>query len=203
MSNQILRIDSSVFGAAGVSTQLTQHLVDQLAQANDVQVVHRDLAQDPLPHFSAEIIYALGAAETERSDEQRALVKLADELIAQVQNADILVVGAPMYNFGVPSNLKAWLDFIARAGVTFRYTDKGPQGLLLNKTLYIATSRGGIYKDQPSDLMVPYLQMFFNFLGVTDIRVIYAEGINMGQKEQSIRAAKEAIAEVVAQPTAA
>lgn len=200
MTDRILHIDSSVFGSNGVSAQLGQYLVRQLAQGGAVPVMHRDLAQDPLPHYTAEVITALGMSEADRNAHQRELADLSDQLIEQVKSADVLVVGAPMYNFAVPSTLKAWLDFISRPGATFRYTDAGPEGLLTDKTLYLITSRGGVYKDQHGDLLVPYLKLIFNFLGITDIRVIYAEGINMGQKEQSMRLAKATIDELVAPP---
>lgn len=203
MTTHILRIDSSLFGEQGVSTQLNQAVIENLqAQWPDAQLVRRDLAQNPLPHFSAAVMAAISTAPAQRDPEQTHLAGLADQLIGEVQMADVLVVAAPMYNFGVSSGLKAWLDYIARAGVTFRYSESGPEGLLLNKTLYIVTSRGGVYKDQPSDTQVPYLRMFFNFLGVTDVRIIYAEGINMGLKEQSLAQAKDAITQAI-QTTAA
>lgn len=203
MTTQILRIDSSLFGEQGVSTQLNETLVKHLqAQWPEAQFVRRDLAHNPLPHFSAATMAAISTAPEMRDTEQTRLADLADQLIAEVQTADVLVVAAPMYNFGISSGLKAWLDYIARAGVTFRYSEKGPEGLLLNKTLYIVTSRGGVYKDQPNDTQVPYLRTFFNFLGITDVRVIYAEGINIGLKEQSLAQAEDAIKQAI-QTTAA
>jgi FMN-dependent NADH-azoreductase len=196
---QILRIDSSLFGEGGVSTQLNQSLVAQLSEVlGEVHVVHRDFAKDPLPHFSADVVAAISTPAAQRSPEQHHLANLADQLIAEVQRADILVIAAPMYNFGVPSTLKVWMDFIARAGVTFRYSSNGPEGLLLNKTAYIVTTRGGIHKGQGTDSEVPFIQTFFNFLGITDLRFIYAEGINMGQKEHSMVLAEDAIRQAVA-----
>lgn len=199
MSPHILRIDTSLFSEQGVSSQLNQTLVDQLsAQFDEAQVTLRDLAKQPLPHFSAEVIAAITASAEQRTPVQAELASLADQLLAEVQQADILVVAAPMYNFGVPSTLKAWIDFIARAGVTFRYTKNGSEGLLHNKTVYIVTTRGGVHKEQVTDLQVPYLQTYFNFLGITDVRIIYAEGINMGQRDQSIALAEKAIKQAIA-----
>jgi FMN-dependent NADH-azoreductase len=97
-----------------------------------------------------------------------------------VQSHDAIVLGVPMYNFGVPVQLKAWIDAIARAGVTFRYTENGPEGLLKGKTVYVALARGGLYRDTPKDSQVPYLKTVLGFLGLTDVRFIYAEGLNMG-----------------------
>lgn len=199
MSTNILRVDTSLFGDSGVSTELNQALVEQLvARLGTAHVTHRNLAKQPLPHFSAEAVAAISSRAEQRTPEQAQLAALADELIAEVQGADILVVAAPMYNFGVPSTLKAWIDFIARAGVTFRYTESGPVGLLLNKTVYVVTTRGGVHKGEATDSQVPYLQTYFNFLGITDVRFIYAEGINMGQKEQSVLDAVQAIKDAVA-----
>lgn len=203
MSTRILQIDSSIFGEQGVSSQLNRTLVNQLSsQLGEIELVHRDLGQQPLPHFSVEAMEAIGSPRQTRTPAQAELADLADELIQQVQEADILVVAAPMYNFGIPSALKAWLDFIARAGVTFRYSEQGPEGLLHNKTVYIVTSRGGVYRGQASDSQIPYLRTFFNFLGIDDVRVIYAEGINMGLKEQSMQQAEQAIEQAIQQKVA-
>ena len=199
MTTQILRVDASLFGAEGVSSQLNKTLVTLLSEHfKDVSVSARDFGLQPLPHFSAEYVAALATAPEKRNLAQQHSVALADELIAEVQQADVLVVAAPMYNFGVPSGLKAWMDYIARAGVTFRYTENGPQGLLHNKTVYLVTTRGGVHKEQSSDAQIPYLQNYFAFLGVDDVRVIYAEGINMGQKEESIQQAIQAMQQAIA-----
>jgi FMN-dependent NADH-azoreductase len=107
-------------------------------------------------------------------------VALDDVLIAELQAADVIVLGVPMYNFGIPAQLKNWIDAIARAGVTFRYTEQGPQGLVQGKRVYVALARGGLYRDTPADTQVPYLKTLFAFLGMEDLRFIYAEGLNMG-----------------------
>jgi len=199
MTIKILRIDTSLFGEQGSSSRLNQALIEKLTQLNDeVEIVRRDLARDPLPHFSAEVIASLAANPEERSSEQIRLVQLADQLIAELQAADIVLVAAPMYNFGVPSTLKAWIDYVARAGVTFRYTSQGAEGLVTGKTLYVVTTRGGVHRNQQSDSEVPHLHTYFQFLGFTDIRTLYAEGLNMGQREQQFAEALANIDQLVA-----
>lgn len=199
MSTKILRIDSSIFSDQGVSQRMTQAIVEQLGRVHgDISLVHRDLAKAPLPHFSAEVIAALSASADTRTAEQQALVALADQLINELLEADVLVLAAPMYNFGIPSTLKSWIDFVARAGVTFRYTESGPEGLVKGKVAYIATARGGIYQGQTSDLQVPYLKTYLGFLGIDDVRVVYAEGLNMGQADQSMAKALADIQQTVA-----
>jgi FMN-dependent NADH-azoreductase len=185
MSTKILRLDTSLFSEQGSSSRLNQALIEKLGRVyGDLEIVHRDLARDPLPHFSAEVIGALSARPEERTPEQAGLARLADNLVAELQSADIIVVAAPMYNFGIPSTLKAWIDFVARAGVTFRYTDKGPEGLVKGKTVYVVTTRGGVHRDQQTDTEVPHLHIYFHFLGITDIRTLYAEGLNMDQRDR-------------------
>lgn len=192
MSTNVLRIDASMFGEQGVSYQLNDQLIAKL-QANygELNLVQRNLAEQALPHFDAVYVQALSTEVAQRSPEQTRIVAEADALIQEVQEADILVVAAPMYNFGIPSQLKAWLDYIARAGTTFRYTENGPEGLIKNKTLYLVTTRGGQYRNTAADSEVPHLQTYFSFLGFEDIRVIYAEGLNMGLKDQGLASAKE------------
>jgi FMN-dependent NADH-azoreductase len=133
----------------------------------------------------------------ERSEAQAALAKVSDTYVAQVQAADTIVLGVPMYNFGVPSALKAWIDRIARAGVTFKYTDTGPVGLLSDKKIIVAAARGGMYAGTPADTQTPYLTSFFNFLGLTDIEFVYAEGLAMGDADTPMNAAKEKLATLV------
>lgn len=199
MKTKILRLDTSVFSEQGSSTRLNEALIEKLEGIyGEVSLVHRDLAREPLPHFSAEVIAALQAEENVRTPIQTNLKALADELIEELFAADILVVAAPMYNFGIPSTLKAWIDYVARAGVTFRYTSNGPEGLVKGKTLYLVTTRGGIHKDQETDSEIPFLQTYFRFLGITDIRTLYAEGLGMSQKEEQFAAALASIDDLVA-----
>lgn len=194
MSKQVLYVKSSVFGDGGVSSQLSDALLARLEQElGAVEVVTRDLNGDPLPHLSAGFYEALSTDEAERTAAQSDLVKMADTVIDEVQAADILVVTAPMYNFNVPSTLKAWIDYLARAGVTFRYTEQGVEGLLKDKKVYVVTTRGGLHKGAQSDIETPYLSLFFNFVGLTDIEFIYAEGLNMGAKEEAMELAMQSI----------
>jgi FMN-dependent NADH-azoreductase len=131
--------------------------------------------------------------EAERSPEQQDLTALSDTLIAEVQNADTIVIGMPMYNFGTPSHFKAWVDHIARAGVTFRYTENGPEGLLIGKRVVVLVASGGIYKGTDNDSLTPYLTTFFNFLGIQQVNFIYAEGLAMGDAETPITLAQTQI----------
>ncbi len=189
---QILKIDSSIFGEGGVSTQLTNEVVRHIhTTVDNAQIMTRDLSNREIPHFTAETINAISNNEAE----------LADTLIHEVQNADIVVMGVPMYNFGVPSQLKAWFDHIARAGVTFKYTENGPVGLLDNKKVYVVTTRGGIHKNQATDIEVPFLKTILGFVGLTDVEFIFAEGLNMGDniREKAIHDAKHHIEKLFAQ----
>ena len=179
--NNILHIDSSLFGKNGASSLLATELVEKLkSQSSAAQVTYRNVTEDELPHFSASTMADLGKGEA----------TLADQLIEEVQAADVIIIGAPMYNFSVPSQLKSWFDHIARAGVTFQYTSQGPEGLLKNKKVFVITSRGGIHKDRPTDVMVPYLNTILGFVGLTDVDYIYAEGLSMSDhKEQAMQQA--------------
>jgi FMN-dependent NADH-azoreductase len=201
MTTKILRLDSSIFGAGGASTQLNEQLVESLRNRyGEVEVFHRDLAQNPLPHFTVDFVQALGKAPSERTPEENQQVALADQLIDELQQADVLVVGAPMYNFSIPSTLKTWMDYVARAGTTFQYTAAGPQGLLNGTRVFISASRGGQHKDQATDSVVPLLQNFFSLLGLADVAVIYAEGLNMGEdtRARALAEAAQAINSVAA-----
>ncbi len=195
---RILRIDSSLFEEASVSRQLADELINKLKQQHsNIEIVQRDLAKQPLPHLDASLIQAISTTAEERSPQQQQQANLADQLINEIQIADTLIIGAPMYNFSVPSVLKSWFDYIARAGVTFRYSDSGAEGLLKNKRAYVITSRGGIHKNQPSDSEVPFLRTILNFLGIDDVEFIYAEGLNMSnQREAGLAAAQQQIQQI-------
>lgn len=185
MATKILHIDSSLFGASGVSNQLGKSLLESLQRSTKISLVHRDLAAEPIPHFSAETIAELGEGKA----------TLADKLIEELQAADILVLAAPMYNFAIPSVLKAWFDHVARAGTTFKYTESGPVGLLENKKVFVITTRGGVHKGQSTDSQSAYLETMLGFLGLNDVKTIYAEGLNLsgGMREQSIAKAEAEI----------
>ena len=184
---KVLHIDSSIFGDQSVSRQLSQAIVSQLqAKNNDIHVEYLDLAEQPLPHLTAEILMGQNA-------EQNAL---GEKIIQQYLDADAVVIGAAMYNFGVTSTLKAWVDRISVAGKTFKYTENGPVGLAGEKKAYIASSRGGVYgENSPADFQEDFLKTIFNFTGITDIQVIRAEGVNMGPeiKEKALTGALEQV----------
>lgn len=178
---KILQINASARSNGSNSTQLADRIVARLRAANpDASLELRDLATQPHPVLDEPALGALFTPAAERSAEQAARVALDDALIAQVQGVDVIVLGVPMYNFGVPVQLKTWIDAIARAGVTFRYTANGPEGLLKGKKVYVALARGGLYRDTPADSQVPYLKSVLAFLGMTDVEFIYAEGLAMG-----------------------
>jgi len=187
MSTSVLHIDSSIFGEAGVSNQLGKTLIQELEKLDDsLSITHRDLSQTPVPHFDADTIGRLGAGEE----------PLADTLIAELQAAELVIIGAPMYNFAIPSSLKAWFDHVARAGVTFKYTENGPVGLLTGKKVIVITSRGGVHRDSPTDTQTPYLKTMLGFLGMDDVTFVYAEGLNLsgGVREEAIAKAEAALA---------
>lgn len=192
----LLHVKSSLFGDNGQSSQLAEKLISQWqAQNPDGQVVVRDLAAEPVPHLDATRIGALFSAPEERTADQQAVLDYADALLDEVRSADLLVVGVPMYNFGVPSQMKAWFDHLARAGVSFKYTDTGPVGLLEDKPVLLLATRGGLYKDSGVDFQIPFVKQFFGFIGLQDTREIYAEGLNMGDgvRDQALAAAHQAL----------
>lgn len=186
---KILAIHAGLFGEHSNSTQLVNLLVEKLAEQQPVEVKVRDLINQPLPYFDASVAMALNSSEEARTPEQQQVINLSDQLINEIKAADAIVVGAPMYNFGVPAQLKTWIDYLARVGVTFHYTEQGPVGLLADKPVHIVAARGGIHAGQPSDSQTPFLQTVFGFLGLNDVRVVYAEGLNMGEdaKKQSFQ----------------
>lgn len=195
---KILQINSSARSAGANSTRLADAITTRLKAANPGAVVElRDLAAHPHPVLDEAALGALFTPAEQRSPEQAARVALDDALIAQLQSADAIVIGVPMYNFGVPVQLKTWIDAIARAGVTFRYTENGPEGLVKGKKVYVALARGGIYRDTPADSQVPYLKGVLGFLGMTDVEFIYAEGLAMGP-ETADKAFAEAEAAIAA-----
>ena len=184
----ILIVNSSISGEQGQSNQLIENFVQALgSQLTETRV---DLNQQQLPHLAMNELAAWMTPEADRSAEQTELAALSDLSIAQVQAADVILIGVPMYNFGIPSQLKAWFDRIARAGITFKYTETGSVGLLADKPVVFFATRGGIYKDLPHDSQTPFLKAFFNFVGLKNLHFIYAEGLSMGA--DSAKAALEA-----------
>lgn len=197
----ILQINASARREGANSTRVASSIVARLQSTHPAaKLTLRDLAVTPQPVLDEAALGALFTPADQRTPEQAARVALDDALIAEVQAADVIVLGVPMYNLGVPVQLKTWIDAIARAGVTFRYTENGPEGLLKGKKVYVALARGGRYRDTPFDTQVPYLRTVLGFLGIADVSFIYAEGLNMGPDaaEQGFAEAEADIAAAVA-----
>src|SRR5688572_9086625 len=193
----VLQINSSARADASISTRLASELVSRLAGAGDTVTV-RDLRAQPHPALDEAALGALFTPADERTPEQAARVALDDALIAEIQAADVVVLGVPMINFGIPASLKNWIDAISRAKVTFQYTAQGPEGLLKGKKVYAVMARGGKYRGSPADSQVPYLRQVLGFLGMTDLEFIYAEGLAMGPDAEAaaLSEAREKIAEL-------
>ncbi|MBS1224344.1 MAG: FMN-dependent NADH-azoreductase [Proteobacteria bacterium] len=178
---KILQVNASIRPEGANSTRLANDIVARLQAANpNARLTVRDLGADPHPMLDAAALGALFTPAEQRTPAQAARVALDDALIAEVKAADVLVLGVPMYNFGIPAQLKNWFDAITRAGVTFRYTESGPEGFLTGRKVYVALARGGRYRGTANDTQTPYLKLILGFLGMTDVHFIYAEGLNMG-----------------------
>lgn len=198
---KILQINASARAESGNSTRLANTVTAHLKNRHPVAEVEvRDLAKNPLPILDEAGVTALFTPADQRTPEQVARISLDEAMIARVQAADVLVLGVPMYNFGVSVQLKSFIDSIARAGVTFRYTEAGPEGLIKGKRVYVACARGGVYRDTPADSQTPYLRQVLGFLGMTDVEFIYAEGMALGPEsvEQAFAAAEVTIANLPA-----
>ena len=189
----LLQLNTSLFSNAGQSSRLADRFVAGLkAAAPDLEVVVRDLAREPVPHLTAERFQAFLAKPEARSAEQQAIVASSDALIRELQAADVVVIGLPMYNFGVPSQLKAYFDHVARAGVTFRYTESGPVGLLTGKKAYVFATRGGLYAGTARDSETAYVRQFLAFVGIADVEFVYAEGLAISDASKQAALAKAA-----------
>ncbi len=188
----LLAIKSSLFNGSGQSSKLVDRFAEQwLSQHSGGRVLVRDLASDPVPHLSADAFQGFGQAAEKRSPAQQAAAAISDSLIAELKQADIVAIGLPMYNFTVPSTFKAWMDHVARAGVTFEYTESGPRGLLAAKPVYIFAARGGQYQGTDADTQTGLVRNFLGMLGLDDVQFVYAEGLAMGE-ETAQRALAEA-----------
>ena len=197
----ILQVNSSARTDGSHSTKLANALVKRIRRNNpDAKLTLRDLSRTPHLPLDESTLQALFTPVDQRTPEHAARVALDDALIAEIQAADVVVLGVPMYNFGVSAQLKNWIDAITRAQVTFRYTAKGPEGLLKGKKVYVALTRGGLYRNTPSDTQVPYLKTIFSFLGMTDVQFVYAEGLAMGPEaeQNALASAHSQIEELVA-----
>jgi FMN-dependent NADH-azoreductase len=195
----ILQINSAARSQGAQSTLLADELTLKLQQANPgAKTVVRNLLADNLPHLDDATLGAFFTPDEERTPEQKAINARSAALIAELLAADIVVIAAPLYNFGISSQLKTYFDWIARAGITFRYTATGPEGLVKGKKVYVVSARGGKYAGTPHDSQTPYLSSFLGFLGMSDVNFIYAEGLAMGPEvaNAALSAARDAIAAV-------
>jgi FMN-dependent NADH-azoreductase len=188
----LLQINASINNGNGESSRLANQFVAAFHKKHPkaTNVVRDVAAADPVPHLNAERFGAFITKPEDRSAAQQAVVAYSDTLINELKQADVIVLGLPMYNFGVPSQLKAYFDHIARIGVTFEYTEKGPVGKLAGKKVYVFAARGGVYEGTPMDTQTSYVRDFLRFLGMSDVEFIYAEGLNMGPQSKQTALAK-------------
>ena len=202
----LLQIQSSILESNGQSSQLAARFVAEWRRAHPgAEVIARDVGRDPIPHLTAERFQAFLAKPEERTAAQTAVAAFSDALIGELRRADVIVIGLPMYNFGIPSTLKAYFDHVARVGHTFRYTEKGPEGLLKGKKAYIFAARGGKYVGTPMDTQTGYVRDFLRFIGIEEVAFVYAEGLAMGEvpRNAAIAGAHAAIVALTAEPLAA
>lgn len=196
---RVLVIESSARKQGSVSRQLTEQFIahwQALYPTDTISV--RDLAVDQVPHLDMNLLGGWMTPAAEQSEAEKAALALSNTLTDEVLAADVLVLAAPMYNFAIPSTLKSWLDHVLRAGVTFKYTETGPQGLLTGKRAFVLTARGGIYAGSSMDHQEPYLRQALGFIGIHDVNFINAEGINLGSEflDKALAQAKEQLANV-------
>jgi len=192
----LLQINTSLYSDRGQSSLLASQFVELWQQANpNGRVVVRDLAANPIPHLDAERFQAFATAAEQRTTEQAAYAAESDQLIGELKSANAMVLGLPMYNFGIPSTLKAWIDHVARVGHTFKYTANGPVGLLADRKVVLVAARGGKYQGTPRDTETAYISNFLNFVGIRDIEFVYAEGLSQGDdtRRQALDAATQAL----------
>jgi FMN-dependent NADH-azoreductase len=200
----VLVLTSSALGPASVSNQLVEDAVGRLRSHNpDLTTIARDLGGSPIPHLTVDSATALRGAQPANAA-QAAAQALSDQLIAELKSADGLVIGAPMYNFGIASTLKTWFDYVLRAGITFRYTESGPVGLLEGKRAIVIESRGGLYSEGPAqrlDSQEPHLRNLLGFMGITDVTFVRAEKLAFGPqvREQAIEGARTQLGHVIPQ----
>jgi FMN-dependent NADH-azoreductase len=197
--NTLLQLNTSMFSTEGQSSRLAEEFVAGWRELNRKgEVIVRDLARDPVPHLDAGRFQSFLAKPGERTPEQQQVVAYSDGLIDEIRRADVVVLGLPMYNFGVPSTLKAYFDHLARVGETFRYTEQGPVGLLTGKKVYVFATRGGQYAGTPADSETSYVKHFLSFLGLSDVQFIYAEklAISDADKQAAVAQARKAIGQL-------
>ncbi|MBT8146654.1 MAG: NAD(P)H-dependent oxidoreductase [Gammaproteobacteria bacterium] len=200
MSN-ILVLKTSILGDNSTSNKLIDQFIAELPEHESTSVTVRDLGHDQLPQLDAAWLAALATKPAERDQDQQAMVAQSDQLIDELQQADLVLLGAPMYNFSVPAGLKVWFDHVARAGVTFKYSDQGPIGLLSDKQVVVFATMGGIHQPGESDHLRPYLKTMLNFLGLDEVEFVAASGLNLGEepRQSSLREAHERLIAVADQ----
>jgi len=200
---KVLHINSSVLGEGSHSQALAQEFITHLESGQQINLTQRNLAQQPIGDISADHLAAFSAENP--TPEQAALNQQSLNLINEIKQADVLLIGLPMYNFTVPSQFKQWMDQVARAGVSFQYTANGAEGLLENKPVYVLASRGGFYAGTENDTQTPLIKQFFAMLGITNVHFIYAEGLNISpeQQQQSLAEARKKLANISQQLTTA
>jgi len=192
----LLKLTTSIFGENGASTRLADAFAERWLDGHPGAIlIERDLAIDPVPHLTGEAFAGFTAQAGGLNVKQRAAVETSDALISELKRADVIVLGLPMYNFGIPSTLKAYFDYVGRAELTFRYTEKGPEGLLKGKKAYVFATRGGIYSGPSSETETTYVRQFLSFLGIEDIEFVYAEGLAIGDapRTAALESAEQAI----------
>ncbi|WP_340608521.1 FMN-dependent NADH-azoreductase [Xenorhabdus bharatensis] len=198
--NKLLVLKSSIMAQNSQSNKIADHFIEQWsASYADSNITIRDLAEEPVPVLDGELLGAMRPSGAELTERQKMALALSDELIAELKANDVIVITAPMYNFSIPTQLKNYFDLIARAGVTFRYTESGPEGLLKGKRVIVLSSRGGIYQQTPKDLITPHLQIFLEFIGITDVKFVFAEGFALGEElaHQAHQNSHNAIVEII------
>ena len=196
MARKILHVDASARQAGSVSRELSQHLVDALSDTG-IEVTKREIGLSPLPLISETWVGANFTPEEDRSDDQKKVLELSDTLIEEIEAADTLVLGVPIYNFGVPAAFKAWVDMIARARKTFKYTENGPVGLLEGKKAYVVIASGGTQSGSEIDFATPYVRHVLGFVGIHDVSIIAADQL-MATGDEKVAAAREQIAALAA-----
>ena len=197
---KVLRVSSGLFQANSVSSLLMDELLAGMQKAaQNIELRERDFREHPVPHLDAAWLQALMKPASERSEQQQAKVDYSDSLIAELQSADTIIIGLPMYNFSVPSMLKAWIDHIARAGVTFKYTEQGSVGLLLGKKVVLVAAMGGVHEAGATDFLRPYMKQIMSFVGLDDVEFVTADGLNMGseRREQGLAVARDQIEKLI------
>ncbi|WP_166423792.1 NAD(P)H-dependent oxidoreductase [Paraglaciecola sp. 20A4] len=195
----VLFLSASLQGDKGQSSKLAAEFVEKWQEAEEIDLLKVDLNDLNLPHLSAQEMQTWSMVSDNMTPEQVKLAAYSNDLLAQLEHSDAVVIGMPMYNFTIPTTFKAWIDRVARAGRTFSYTSEGPKGHLVGKTVYVMAARGGVYQGTENDTQTPYLRLVLGLLGITDVHFIYLEGLNMGEEfaQNSWQQAREQINELL------